>query len=118
MIISIKTPKIVKMKIILEQDQVNRIVFKYLDKKYKDMKPFNPPGASKNYIQFIDNNGVLLMDGIIGQELLVGEKFWNFIKDMFGFFSDYEVKKVIEKWTLDKFGYEWDGNISTDDMII
>ena len=105
------------MKIILEQDQLYRIVFNYLDKRYGYLKPFNPPGSSENYVQFIDKDGDLLMDGIIGMELLVKENFWNFIKDMFGFFSDHQVRDVIKKWTFNKFGYEWDDNINPDEMI-
>lgn len=105
------------MKIILEQDQLYRIVFNYLDKKYGYLKPFNPPGASKNYVQFIDKYGNLLMDGIIGKELLVDKKLWDFIKDMFGFISDDQVRDIIGRWTYEKYGYEWDDNIVPDYMI-
>ena len=102
------------MKIILEQGQVDRIVFKYLENKYGYLKPYNPPGTSKDYVQFIDKNGDLLMDGIINKELLVKGKFWTFIKDMFGFVSDYQVKDVIGKWTFENYGYEWGDNIIPD----
>lgn len=105
------------MKIILKEDQLNRIVFNHLDKKYGYLKPFNPPGTSEDYVQFIDKNGDLLMDGIIDQELLVKDKFWIFIKEMFGFISDSQVSDVIKKWTFNKFGLEWDDNIIPDYIL-
>lgn len=103
------------MKYIINKSQLDKIIFEYLESYFKDMKLVHPTKSNKNYTQFWLSNE-MVMDGIIGQELLVSEKVWNLFSDLFNLKS-FELAEYLGTFLRKKYGFEWDDNIFMDDSI-
>jgi hypothetical protein len=76
----------------------------YLDFNIGNLKWVNPnPGFnSKDYVQFYNESGKVIMDGIIGKELLVSEQLYDELKNMFNLkISEFE--EIMTNWCEDNF---------------
>lgn len=101
------------MKIIISENKIYELTSKYLDYELNDLEIIKPIGTSKGYRQFY-KNGQIIMDGIIGKELLVGYNFMEGLKSMFNL-DDDQAADVIDNWFQNKYGFTFDNNIVVDD---
>lgn len=79
--------------------KIENVIYNYLDFNIGDLKWVNPnPGFnSKDYVQFYNQNGKIVMDGIIGKELLISEDLFENLKTIFNL-NISEIENIIRKW--------------------
>lgn len=102
------------MKYIISESRLNQLAFKYLDMNYGHLKPHKPnSNIGSDYVQFMDEDGRVYMDGIIGQELIVDDRMMKDVCDMFSL-NEFYFSALIQVWTEKRFGMSWDNNIAIE----
>jgi hypothetical protein len=101
------------MKYIITEDRLLRIFDNYMDNEFADITITTPKGGDEGYVQFKTSNGGIVMDGYIGDHLLVSPRMWNTIKELFNL-NYANISDLIEKWTESRYGLTWEGNVLMD----
>ena len=88
------------MKYIITESKLDRVVIKYLNKEYGDLKEYKP--VDSHGVYYVKDKKVYMEHYLNGKILYIDNSIWGDLKNIFNIEYD-EIQRIIKKWASETY---------------